>query len=238
MFPVTRHSVIASAASGDADARRDGFGLFVEAYWKPVYKYVRLRWRAAPDQAEDLTQAFFARAFEKRFLDPFDPARARFRTFLRTCLDGFVANQRQAGDRQKRGGGAAVVSFDASTAEWELRRQGGVITQDFDDYFEREWARSVLALAVDRFRAAALRAGRSRQVAVFTRYDLEAPERDERLTYAALARELGMSVTDVTNTLHAARREFRAAVLQCLRELTASEDEFRAEARRLLGVHL
>jgi RNA polymerase sigma factor (sigma-70 family) len=237
MFPATRHSVIASAASGDADARRDGFGLFVEAYWRPVYKYVRLRWRAAPDEAEDLTQAFFAQAFEKRFLDPFDPSRARFRTFLRTCLDGFVANQRQAGGRQKRGGGAAVIPF-AVTAERELVRQGAVATHDFDDYFDREWARSVLALAVNRFRAAALRAGRSRQVAVFTRYDLEAPDRDDRLTYAALARELGMSVSDVTNTLHAARREFRAAVLECLRELTAGEDEFRAEARRLLGIDL
>ena len=238
MFPATRHSVIASAASGDADARRDGFGLFVEAYWRPVYKYVRLRWRAAPDEAADLTQAFFARAFEKRFLDPFDPSRARFRTFLRTCLDAFVANQRQAGDRQKRGGGMAVVSFDALTAERELRRQAGAVTRDLDDYFDREWARSVLALAVERFRAEALRTGRGRQVTVFTRYDLEAPDRDERLTYAGLARELGMTVTDVTNTLHAARREFRAAVLQCLRELTASEDEFRAEARRLLGMHL
>jgi RNA polymerase sigma factor (sigma-70 family) len=238
MFPPTRHSVISSAASGDADTRRDGFGVLVQAYWKPVYKYVRLRWRAAPEEAEDLTQAFFARAFEKRFLDPFDPSRARFRTFLRTCLDGFVANQRQAGQRLKRGGASTVVSFDALAAEGELRRQAAAPTQDFDEYFDREWARSVLALAVERFRAAAIAAGRERHVAVFTRYDLEAPDRDEPLTYADLARELGLAVTDVTNALNAARREFRAAVLECLRELTMSDDEFRAEARRLLGVQL
>lgn len=238
MFPFTRHSVIASAASHDADVRRDGFDVLVQAYWRPVYKYVRLRWRATPDEAEDLAQGFFARAFEKRFFDVFDPSRARFRTFLRTCLDGFVANERQASQRVKRGGAATIVSLDAQAAEGELQRQAGSVVPSFDEYFDREWTRSVLTLAVERFRAAAVRAGRTRQVAVFTRYDLEAPDRAERLTYADLAREMNISVTDVTNALNAARREFRAVVLECLRELTMTEDEFRAEARRLLGLVL
>jgi RNA polymerase sigma factor (sigma-70 family) len=243
MFPFTRHSVIASTASANADARRDGFDILVGAYWKPVYKYVRLRWHAAPEEAEDLTQGFFASAYEKRFFDAFDPSRGRFRTFLRTCLDGFVANQRQAGQRLKRGGATQIVSIDAFSAEGELRRQGvrwlapqTAATPDFDAYFDREWARSVLALAVERFRASAAQAGRAQHAALFSRYDLEAPDREERLTYADLAREFGLSVTDVTNALSAARREFRAAVLECLRELTMSEDEFRAEAQRLLGV--
>lgn len=238
MFPYTRHSVIASAASGDPDTRRAAFGTVVEVYWRPVYKYVRLRWEASAEEAADLTQGFFARAFEKHFLDSFDPSRARFRTFLRTCLDGFVANERQAGNRLKRGGGVRIVSIDVETVEGELRCQGAGAVPDFDEYFDREWVRSVLALAVERFRASAARAGRARQVAVFTRYDLEAADRAERLTYAELGRELGMSLTEVTNTLNAARREFRTAVLDCLRELTMSDDEFRAEARRLLGVEV
>jgi hypothetical protein len=94
----------------------------------------------------------------------------------------------------------------------------------------------VLAMAVDRYRSAALAAGRERQVAVFTRFDLDAPDRREELTYADVGRELGLSVNDVTNALNAARREFRGVVLECLRELTMSDAEFRAEARRLLGV--
>ena len=161
----------------------------------------------------------------------------RFRTFLRTCLDGFVANQRQAGQRLKRGGAAAIVSFDALTAEGELRRHGAGRAPGL---------RRVLRSRVGTQRAGAgrgaisrrgdRRPGATRQSTVFTRYDLEAPDRDEPFTYADLARELGMPVTDVTNALNAARREFRAAVLECLRELTMSDDEFRAEARRLLGV--
>jgi RNA polymerase sigma factor (sigma-70 family) len=238
MFPFTRHSLIAAAASADPDARRAAFGTFVDAYWRPVYKYVRLRWGASPEEAEDLTQGFFARAFEKDFLQPFDPSQARFRTFLRVCLDGFVSHERQAGQRLKRGGGVRVVSIDVEPAEGDLRRHDAGVQPDFDEYFEREWVRSVLSLAVERFRVAATGAGRVRQFVVFTRYDIEAPDRDERLTYADLARELGISVSDVTNALHAARREFRTVLLECLRELTRTEDEYRAEARRLLGIEV
>jgi RNA polymerase sigma factor (sigma-70 family) len=236
MFPFTRHTVIAAAASADPDARRAAFGTFVGAYWRPVYQYLRLHWGASREEAEDLTQGFFARAFEKDFLLPFDPSRARFRTFLRVCLDGFVSHERQAGQRLKRGGGVRVVSIDAETAEGDLRRHDARVEPDFDEYFEREWVRSVLATAVERFRTSATSAGRARQFAVFTRYDIEAPDRDERLTYADLGRELGISVSEVTNALHAARREFRTILLHCLRELTMTEDEYRAEARRLLGI--
>jgi RNA polymerase sigma factor (sigma-70 family) len=237
MFPATRHSVIASVASSDPDVRRAAFGTLAQAYWPPAYKYLRLKWSALPDEAEDLAQGFFTRAFEKHYLDGFDPSRARFRTFFRTCLDAFVANQRQAEGRLKRGGATMILSIDAAAAEADLQRHAAVI-QDFDEYFDREWARSVLTLAVERYRESAIAAGRERQVAAFTRYDLEAPDRQEKLTYADLGRELGLSVSDVTNTLNAARREFRAAVLECLRELTMTDEEFRAEARRLLGVDI
>lgn len=237
MFPVTRHSVIASVGSADPDTRRAAFGTLVQAYWRPSYKYLRLRWHATPEEAEDLAQGFFLKALEKHYLAGFDPARARFRTFLRACLDAHAANQRQADARLKRGGGATVISMDAAAAESELRRHASVV-QDFDEFFDREWARMVFTMAVDRYRAAATAAGRTRQVAVFTRYDLESPDRAETLTYAELAREMDLSVSDVTNALNAARREFRAVVLECLRELTMTAEEFRAEARRLLGIEI
>ena len=76
--------------------RRVAFDALVSAYWRPVYKYVRIKWRADRDDAADLTQEFFARAFEKGSLGRFDPREARFRTFLRVCLDGFVANEHKA----------------------------------------------------------------------------------------------------------------------------------------------
>jgi RNA polymerase sigma factor (sigma-70 family) len=235
-FPLTRYSVVLGAASPDAETRQRAFSSLVEAYWKPVYKYVRLKWQASPEEAEDLTQAFFARAFEKDFFRPYDPVKARFRTFLRTCLDGFIANERKAAGRLKRGGAVQLVALDFETAEGELRQHDVAVPADMEEYFEREWARGVLALSVDRLRAHYAAAGREKYFYVFERYDLEATTSGERVTYAEIAKDIGAQATDVTNYLAAARRQFRAVVLERLRELTASDDEFRDEARRLLGV--
>jgi RNA polymerase sigma factor (sigma-70 family) len=237
-FPATRHSVILASASADPDARRQAFASIVEAYWKPVYKYVRLKWHAPPDEAEDLTQAFFARAFEKAFFNAYDPSKARFRTFLRTCLDGFVANERKAAGRLKRGGGTVVVPLDFQTAEGELRHHDVAVPADMEEFFDREWARSIFALAVERLRAHFAASGREKYFRAFERYDLEGSEAGGRVTYGDLARELGVRPSDVTNYLAAARRQFRAFVLDRLRELTSGDEEFAAEAKRLLGVDL
>jgi RNA polymerase sigma factor (sigma-70 family) len=228
--------VVLGAASPDAETRQRAFSSLVEAYWKPVYKYVRLKWQAGPDEAEDLTQGFFARAFEKDFFRAYTPEKARFRTFLRTCLDGFIANERKAASRLKRGGSVQMVALDFQTAEGELLQHDVAVPADMEEYFEREWARSVLALSVDRLRSQYSAAGREKYFLVFERYDLDAAASGDRVTYAELAHELGVSASDVTNYLAAARRQFRAIVLERLRELTATDDEFKDEAKRLLGV--
>ena len=76
-FPATRHSMVAAIRSEQADVRRSAFDTLVTAYWKPVFKYLRLKWHASAEDAADLTQAFFLRAFEKAFFADFDPRRAR-----------------------------------------------------------------------------------------------------------------------------------------------------------------
>jgi DNA-directed RNA polymerase specialized sigma24 family protein len=230
-FPATRHSIVSAVRSGPADARRTAFDALVAAYWKPVFKYVRLKWHASPDEAADLTQAFFLRAFEKEFFAGFDPARARFRTFLRICLDGFVANARKAEARLKRGGAVTLVSIDVAEAERELQALAPNAVDDFDAYFHREWLRGLFAAAAVRLREECARRGRPTRCALFEQYDLAA----ERPTYAALARRFGLSPTDVTNELAAARREFRRLVLDLLREQCATDEEFAAEARALTG---
>src|SRR5579859_2762984 len=91
-FPRTRRSAVAAVGSGDPAERARGFDALVRAYWKPVYAHLRLRWRHGPDDARDLTQGFFARAFEKGFFADYDPSKALFRTFVKTCLDRFAAD--------------------------------------------------------------------------------------------------------------------------------------------------
>jgi DNA-directed RNA polymerase specialized sigma24 family protein len=234
-FPPTRLSVVRAAGSADPEARAVAFETLVGAYWKPVYKYLRVRWRATDADAEDLTQGFFARALEKAWFAGYDPRRARFRTFLRACLDGFVSNERQAATRLKRGGGVAPLSLDFAAAEGELAALAPHSADDPETFFHREWARSFFASAVEALRAACTAGGREAAFRLFERYDLEGPAATARPTYALLAAEAGLSVSQVTNALFAVRRQFRRLVLERLRDLTGSEEEFRAEARALLG---
>jgi RNA polymerase sigma factor (sigma-70 family) len=235
-FPQTRHSIVADLRSDSAPVRRSAYDALVAAYWKPVFKYVRMKWHAAPEEAADLTQGFFLRAYEKSFFAAFDPAKARFRTWLRTCLDGFVANERKAERRLKRGGDRTIVSLDFEVAEFELQacpaQANGAV--DFDAWFHREWLRSLFAAASERLRTSCAAHGRDQRFTLFERYDLAADE-DHRPTYAQLAADLGLSAATVTNELAAARREFRRMVLAVLREQCATDEEYIAEARALTG---
>lgn len=204
----------------------------VEAYWKPIYKYLRLKWHLSPDAAADATQEFFLSLLERDLVGRYDAGRARFRTYLRLCLDGFVANQQKAERRIKRGGGITTVPLDFTTAEGELVRIEPSIPADVDDLFYREWVRALFDRAVADLRADAATRNRQVMFEVFVRYDLA--DAATRPSYDEIGVALGLPTTTVTNHLAAMRRQFRAIVLDRLREITGSDDEWEAEARRLL----
>jgi len=231
-FPLTRHSVVAAAQSRDPDERLRAMDTITASYWRPLYKYVRLRWHLEREDAEDFTQEFFSRLLEKDFLGSYEAAKSKLRTFLRTCVDRQFMNQLRDAHRQKRGDGAIHVSLDFEEAEHELAAATQTVSPE--DYFEREWIRTLFALAVEQLRSQCDSAGKTTQFALFERYDLG--DEDARPSYAALAREFGVAVTDVTNYLDFARREFRRCVLARLRDMTGSDEEFQREARSLFGV--
>lgn len=233
-FPPTRLSVVERTRSADSETRRLAYAAIIEAYWKPVYKYLRLKWNLDTDAAADLTQEFFTNTLEKDVLGRFDPARARFRTYLRLCVDGFASNTKKAEGRQKRGGGTTLVPLDFESAEGEILRHELAVPADVDDMFYQEWVRALFQRAVADLRQWALETDRGIMFAVFERYDLSGPA-DDRPTYAAIGRELGLSPATVTNHLAAMRRQFRRYVLDRLRDLTASDEEYEVEAKRLLG---
>jgi RNA polymerase sigma factor (sigma-70 family) len=233
-FPITRLSAIVAAGSPDQAERSRAFEILVAAYWMPVYKYTRIKWGKPSEDAKDLTQGFFVEAMEKNFFQRYDPSRAKFRTFLRICLDGFVMNEEKATRRIKRGGEAVILSLDFDNAENQLAIAEPPAPNEIDEYFEAEWVRSVFSLAVEALRLELQSQGKDVYFRLFERYVLEDP--DSSLSYKEVAREFGLSVSNVTNYLAAARREFRRIVLEKLRELTTSDEEFRREARGLLGV--
>jgi DNA-directed RNA polymerase specialized sigma24 family protein len=231
-FPVTNHSAIINARSDDQLIRRRAFDTILASYWKPAYKYIRLKWHAGNEDAKDLTQGFFAHAFEKNYFATYDAGKASFQTFLRTCLDGFVANERKACARLKRGGDMDHYQLDFAAAEDELLSHATSSNLSPEDYFHREWVRWMFTLSVETFRQRCEELGRPVHFQLFERYDLS----DDKVSYASLAEEFGLDTTTVNNYLAAARRDFRRIVLAKLREITATDEEFRAEARSLLGV--
>jgi RNA polymerase sigma factor (sigma-70 family) len=234
-FPLTRRSVVVAAGSADPETRRRAFDALVAAYWRPVYKYLRLTWSAAGEDAEDLTQGFFARAIEKGFFDRFDPALARFRTFLRVCLDRFASNARRADRRLKRGGGAILVPLDTASAERELGAAAVTDPEDADRWFDREWIRSLFEASVDALRRETAGTPREIRYRVFLRHDIQPARDEERPSYREVADELGIPVTQVTNHLAWARRELRRLVLERLAVVAGSDAEVREEAEILFG---
>jgi RNA polymerase sigma factor (sigma-70 family) len=233
-FPPTRWSLILAARSSQAEERQRALNTLLAAYWKPVYKYIRLRWGKDNEQAQDLTQEFFTRLLEKDFLENYDPSRARLRTFLRVCVDRLIVNQEKAAHRLKRGGDVQILSLDFESAEGELQQMEIPSPETMDDFFAREWVRSLFSLALERLRQECDARGKQTQFRLLELYDVN--EGGKELTYNQVARQFGLAPSDVTNYLAYARREFRRIVLEQLREMTASDDEFRREARTLLGL--
>lgn len=230
-FPVTRASVVESLRSDDADARRRACERLVALYWKPLYKYARLKWNRSNEDAKDLIQGFFTIALERESLATFDPSRASFRTFLRLLLDRYASNELKSASCIKRGGDTVTLDFDA--AEDELARIAAS-RPDPEELLRREWVRSLFGDAVDRLRSELDDSGRAQQFRLFESVDLD--DAASRPSYRELAARLGLTETKVTNDLAAARRRFRAIVLETLRDVTASELEFRAEVRAVLGI--
>jgi RNA polymerase sigma factor (sigma-70 family) len=236
-FPVTRWSVIDAVKSEDPAEQTRALDTLFAAYWKPVYKYVRLRWNRPTEDAQDLTQGFFAEMLERNLLAKYDPAKSRLRTYLRLCVDSFVMNQEKAARRQKRGGNATHVALDVQSAEGELT--GAIIDpasipspESLEEFFEKEWVRSLFALAVEDLRKFCSERERERTFRLFEEYDLSG---DADISYEKLAAEFAIPVTDVTNALSWARREFRRIALERLREICGSDEEFHREARAVFG---
>src|SRR5262245_24210958 len=235
-FPPTRWSVVIAARSDDSAERARALDVLFAAYWKPVYKYIRLKFSRPPDDARDLTQGFFAELLERDLLSRFDPGKSRLRAYIRLCADSFVLNEIKHASRQKRGGESIHLSLDFSAAEHELDRQtidpaSIASPEKFEEFFEKEWIRSLFSSTVTDLRQFCDSRGKQSAFALFESYDLA----DSDVSYAQLAEAHGIPVSDVTNQLAWARREFRRLAQERLRALCSTDEEFARESKSLFG---
>lgn len=218
-FPATRFSLLEAAASG-APLPNEAMERVSALYWKPVYRFIRVKFRQSNEDAKDLTQSFFTAALQRDFFARFDPAKASFRTYLRMAVERFAASEHAAQNRQKRGG---VVEFEPVEDQ-------AIAAESPEEVFEREWQRQLFALALDDLRAQCAACGKQLQFEIFEAYDLAAGDRP---SYSGLAARHSITETSVTNYLAWARRMLRQLVTERLRGVTAGERDLRAEMRRL-----
>lgn len=218
-FPSTQLSLLEAVSAGDA-LPNEALERVSALYWKPVYRFIRVKFRKNNEDAKDLTQGFFATALQRNFFARFDPAQASFRTYLRMAVERFAATEYAAANRQKRGGGV----------EFEPVDEQAVAAESPEEIFEREWQRQLFALALDDLRSHCDACGKQLQFEIFAAYDLAGGDRP---SYAGLAARHGIAETSVTNYLAWARRMLREFVTERLRGVTASERDLRNEMRRL-----
>jgi RNA polymerase sigma-70 factor (ECF subfamily) len=220
---------VIAAADPQRKEARSALVSLCEGYWYPLYAYVRRRGYPA-DQAQDLTQDFFIRVLEGRYLDRADPDKGRFRSFLLTSLKFFVADEQDRQRARKRGGGQ-LVPFEFSSGEERYQREPAH-NETPERIFERRWALSVLDRVVENLRNEFVLHGRPEhfeRLKVFLLSKSDAP-------YAALAREMNTSEGALKVAIHRLRKRYRELFRQEIADTVADPAEVESELRFLAAV--
>lgn len=221
-FPSTCWSRL---AAGDEAAAGRALEVLAQAYWRPIAAFVRARWARTDDEARDATQEFFVWMLESGFLRRADPARGRFRGFVKTCLRNFLQDRERARRAWKRGGQHAVLSLDGAGENDPTPEPADPRAGEPDEALDAAWRRELLARASEALEAELAGRGKPVVFAVFRDFYLA----DLDLDYAALAARHGITTVDVSNHLMLAKRRYRALLRSAVLETVGSDEELRAE---------
>ncbi|MFH1022593.1 MAG: sigma-70 family RNA polymerase sigma factor [Planctomycetota bacterium] len=231
-FPDTPWTAIRSARDGTAATRRASLERLIGAYWKPAYIHLRRTWRLSVEDAKDAVQDFFARLLEHEFPRAVDAECRSFRAYLRTALKNYMTDVWRARRAQKRMPAGGFSALDVEAVEPLVADPDAPAP---DEAFDREWRRTVLETACGRLAAALEREGRRRHRGIFRLFVGAIAEGDSPATYAAMAKELGISESDVRNGLHQVRGELRREVRRVVRESVDSNEDVEREMNELLS---
>ncbi len=228
-FPTTRWTLVVAAGDPRRKEARSAVVSLCENYWYPLYAYLRRRGYPS-DKAQDLTQEFFIRVLEGRYLDRADPEKGRFRAFILTSLKFFLADEGDRERAQKRGGGA-IQPLEFSSGEERYQREPAH-DETPERIFERRWALSVLDRVVQKLRDEFVQHGRPEhfeRLKVFLLGQSDAP-------YAALAREMSTSEGALKVAIHRLRKRYRDLFRQEIVDTVADPAEVESEIRYLAAV--
>lgn len=232
VFATTHWSVVLAAGEGDSVPSQRALQELCVAYWYPIYVYVRRKGHG-PDDAEDLTQEFFAQLIAKEHLRLADREKGRFRTFLLAMLDQFLANERSRAHRQKRGGQFQFVSLDQQTPEERYAMEPIDDSGTPEEIFLRQWALTLLKNATD---ALSRRCGAEGKQELFDVARRLMYRDDVGGAYTGVAERLGMSEGGVRVAVHRLRQTFGEALRDEIAQTVHTRGEVEEELRFLMKV--
>jgi RNA polymerase sigma-70 factor (ECF subfamily) len=203
-FATTHWSVVLAARDRAAPQSREALAALCAAYWYPLYAYIRRRGHDA-DQAQDLTQEFFARLLEKDYLQVVDRAKGKFRSFLLAACQHFLCNEYDRARARKRGGGRASISLDFQAAEGRYGLEPAHSLTP-EKLFERRWALTLLDQVLGRLRDEMIHAGREK---LFETLKVVLMGEKASIPYRQLAKELDLSEGSIKVAVHRLRKRYR-----------------------------
>jgi RNA polymerase sigma-70 factor (ECF subfamily) len=231
-FCATRWTLVLRS-QGNAPESRAALGELCAAYWEPVFRFLRSEGRNEDDSRE-LAQEFIARLLSRGGLDNVDPSKGRFRSYLLGALKHFLSERRRNAAREKRGGGAVMISLDEEATEaspsLEIADTAGAIS---DKHFDREWALAVMDRSLKTLEVNFTIAGKQAQ------FDALKPwlvGDTDSLSQADAAARLGMSTGAIKVMIHRLRKDFRHAVEAEIAQTVPSTNDIAEELRYLIEV--
>jgi RNA polymerase sigma factor (sigma-70 family) len=230
-FETTHWSVVVAAGHSSVPGAQEALEKLCRAYWYPIYVYVRQQGQS-PHDAQDLTQEFFARLLEKKYLRLADPDRGKFRAFLLKSLKHFLVNEWEKARTQKRGGGQCFIPLDAEIAESRYAAEP-VQALTLDQVYEKRWAVTLIEAVLTRLRESYAATDR---LQVFE--TLKAFIWGERttLSYAEVAPQLGLTEGAVKVAVHRLRGRYRELLRAEIAETVATPGEVDEELQHLIAV--
>ncbi len=230
-FPPTQWSVVLSARADDSAERSRALEQICQTYWHPIYAYARKR-GFNPEDAEDVTQGFFAYLLKTKEFGKVCDRKGKLRTFLLVAIRNFMANEWARRKAQKRGGGATVLSIDIKEAEdYICIEPTDNVTPE--TVFEQHWATTMLHTVMSRMQQAFEEDGNKELFE--TLKDFLALGGGER-TYREVGEAIGLSESAVKVTVHRMRKRYRELLLTEIAGTMEPGESATEELRYLFGV--
>lgn len=228
-FATTQWSLVLAAGERGSAGAEEALARLCSLYWYPVFAFVRRQGHPS-DEAQDLTQGFFARLIEKGDLAGADRSRGRFRSFLLTACQHFLSNERDRTRALKRGGGLLPMSIDVVAAEGRYAR-ALAHSETPERLYDRQWCLTLLAGILDDLREDYEASGKAR---VFDRLKNFLTADEGAGTQVEAARDLGMTAAAVKVAVHRLRRRYREALRRRVADTVESAEDVEDEIRYLL----